>query len=195
MNAIGIKTAIKKNAVVAVVAIGGGFVGSMIHDSFKISPTTIRAERFEVIGAGRLLSYWGPDSDPQIPAETPKGSLMVFMDTSGTRRCQIGSRIGDYGPELKFYGKDAKARVELGLQVYDDPGLMFSNRNTWRVLLGAIHGDAPDPSEDSWGLRLRSENVRSSIGAYRSYDGTYSASVDLADAQRRWSFPPDPKGH
>ena len=24
---------------------------------------------------------------------------------------------------------------------------MFSNRNTWRLLPGAIHGDAPDPSE------------------------------------------------
>jgi hypothetical protein len=117
---------------------------------------------------------------------------MIFMDTSGKRRCQIGSGIGDYGPELKFYGKDAKARVEPGLAAYDDPGLMFSNGNTWRVLLGAIHGDAPDPSEDSWGLRLRSGNVRSSIGAYRSYDGIRSASVDLTDAQRKWRFPPDP---
>jgi hypothetical protein len=59
MNATGVKAAIKNNAIVAVVAIGGGFVGSMIHDAFKTGPSTIRAERFEVVGAGRPLSYWG----------------------------------------------------------------------------------------------------------------------------------------
>jgi len=189
------RTALKNNAVVTVIAIAGGFIGGIIHDTIKLGPATIRAERFEVVSGRRLLSYWGPDSNPQLPAETPKGTLLVFMDTSGTTRCQIGSRSGDQGPELKFYGRDAKERVGLGLEVYDDPSLMFRNGSTWRVLLGAIHGDAPGPTEDSWGLQLQTYNAKASIGAYYSLDGTYTGSVDLTDSQyRKWSVQPETKG-
>lgn len=190
---MGINAAVQKNVLVAVIALGGGFVGSMIHDGMRTGSKAIRAERFEVVGTSdKVLGVWGPDSDPRIPDDTQKGILLVFMDTNGKRRCQIGSRVGDYAPELDFYGSDSVERVNLGLAAGEDPILMLRNAVTWRVMLGAIPGDASREPSESWGLRLRSGNVRSNIGAYLRPDGTYRASVDITDEKgRTWSLPPD----
>jgi hypothetical protein len=176
---------------VAVIALGGGFVGSMIHDWMRTGSKAIRAERFEVVGtSGNVLSVWGPDSDPKIPSETPKGILLVFMDTNGKRRCQVGSSVGDYAPELNFYGSDSAERVNLGLTEGEDPILMFRNAVTWRVMLGAMPGDVPSrESSDSWGLRLR--NMRSNIGAYAEPDGRVFVVV-RDEKGRTWSLPPHP---
>ena len=76
----------------AVVALIGGFIGSAMHGWVKSNADTIQAKRFDVVAtSGKVLSFWGPDADPQIPASTPKGVLLVFMDLNGTRRCKIGS--------------------------------------------------------------------------------------------------------
>jgi len=128
-----IRTALQTHAAVAVVAICGGFLGATLHDWMKSAPANIRAKRFEVVGpTGKILSYWGPDSDPQIPAATNKGVLLVFMDPNGVRRCQFGASVGNYGPELLFYGKDGPSetrpqqylpqpRFNIGLGYNDDP--------------------------------------------------------------------------
>jgi hypothetical protein len=186
---------------VAAIAVCGGFLGSTIHEWAKSSPTTIRARRFEVLSpAGATLSYWGPDNNPTIPAATPTGALLVFIDTNGIRRCQVGSRPGDFGPELVFYGKDgpsetrpsvyrSQERFSIALGSFEDPILSMHGHGLQRVSLGAIHGDAqPDPTEDQWGLSLRAGAVRegeprpgADIGFFRRWDGSYHSLVTLND--------------
>jgi hypothetical protein len=190
---MGFSAAFQKNVIVAVVALGGGFAGSMIHDWMRKGSKAIRAERFEVVGtSGNVLSVWGPDSDPKIPVETPKGILLVFMDANGKRRCQVGSSVGDYAPELNFYGSDSAERVNLGLTAAgEDPILVFRNAVTWRVQLGAMPGDvASRESSDTWRLQLRS-GKRSNIGAYAEPDGRVSVNV-TDEKGRTWSLPPHP---
>jgi len=102
-----IGTGFQKNAMVAVVAVAGGYLGSVLHERISTNSGVLRAQRFEVVGSsGNILSYWGPDSNPQIPATTPKGTILVFMDLHGVRRFQLGSRVGDYVPEFQLYGED-----------------------------------------------------------------------------------------
>ena len=197
---------------VAAIALVAGFLGSLMHDWMRggtvataasSTPEVLRAKRFEVLSAsGQTLSYWGPDSDPHIPASTPRGVLLVFMDTKGTRRSQIGSRIGDFGPELLFYDKDgplpgdqrriSEPRFALSLGYGDDPGLAMRGKTSWRILLGAEHGDAPDPSEDTWGLRIRG-GTTSEVGmsGIRTYFGQYTSGVLVRDKDESWSIPPD----
>jgi hypothetical protein len=202
VNPTRISAAIRKNAVVAVVALTGGFVGSAVRDWVKSNSDTIQAKRFEVVAAtGKVLSFWGPDADPQIPAATPKGVLLVFKDLNGTRRCQIGSRLGDYGPELLFYDPDgpsegrrqySEARFSVGLGYNHDAVLGMRNRTAWRVLLGAEHGDAPSPSEDTWGLRIRGgATSEAGVFGYRTYFGSYTAGVFVRDKEASWSMPSD----
>jgi hypothetical protein len=45
------KTAIQGNAIVAVVAICGGYFGAVVRDWIRTAPQIVRAKRFEVIGA------------------------------------------------------------------------------------------------------------------------------------------------
>jgi len=173
----------------------------------KSAPASIRAKRFEIVGpSGKILSYWGPDSDPQIPAATPKGVLLVFMDPNGVRRCQVGAGVGNYSPELQFYGKDGPSetkpqqylphpRFSIGLGYNDDPGLAMRDQSVERIVLGAVHGDAPGPSEDTWCLSLREPvttlvRSRASLCAYRALDGTHGAETLIIDRDRRWSLPP-----
>jgi len=40
---------IKRNAIVALLAVAGGYLGGVLHDIQNRNRTTIRAERFEVI--------------------------------------------------------------------------------------------------------------------------------------------------
>lgn len=207
-----LRTAVLNKVGVAVIAAGAGFLGSVIHDwtrsrtvaaATSPAPDVVRAKRYEVVnGSGRVLSYWGPDSDPQIPAKTGRGVLMVFMDLNGTRRCQIGSRIGDYGPELLFYDKDGPSEGKrrqyteprFGVSLYDneDAVLAMRNRSSWRILLGAEHGDAPDPSEDTWGLRIRGgATSEAGLTGYRTYFWQYTAGIWVRDKQESWSLPVD----
>jgi hypothetical protein len=193
-----LRTATIEKASVAVIALVAGLLGGVIHDWMRggtvepaasSTPDVLRAKRFEVISAsGQTLSYWGPDSDPHIPASTPRGVLLVFMDVKGTRRCQIGSRIGDFGPELLFYDKDgplpgnqrqySDPRFAVGLGYNDDPALAMRNKTSWRILLGAQHGDAPDPSEDTWSLRIRGgQTAEAGVTGYRTYFGQYTAGL------------------
>jgi hypothetical protein len=191
-----IRAAIQKNAVITVLALCAGFVGSALHERMKTNPKTTRAERFEVVDAsGKVLSFWGLDNDPKIPASTPKGTLLAFMNAKGQRGCELGSRTGDHGPTLNFYDRDRIERVTLALSKGDDPILAFSSSKIeGTVLLGTIaSADDPDKPGDSWGLRLRSGNVRSSITASEWFDGTHRAGVTVRDEERRyWTFPPDP---
>jgi hypothetical protein len=179
---------------VAVVALGAGFVGSVARDWIATTPRTIRAKRFEVIGAAdETLSYWGPDSDPRIPSTTPKGILLVFMDPSGSRRCQIGSRIGDYGPELLLYDKGGPSqvrrqeyvvdpRVSLTLGFNGDPLLAMRDHSTWRVFLGAEHGDAPSVRDDDWRIMFRSRtNAMCGMGTHGVSSEKSQAYVSVSD--------------
>ncbi len=206
-----LQTEIINKTVVAVIAVVAGLLGGVIHDLMRGGPVTaaasstpdvLRAKRFEVISAsGQTLSYWGPDSDPHIPASTPRGVLLVFMDVKGTRRCQIGSRIGDFGPELLFYDKDgplsgdqhySEPRFRVSLGYNDDAGLAMRNRDSWRIFLGAEHGDAPSPSEDTWGLRVRGgPTSEAGITGYRTYFGQYTAGIVVRDKEESWSLPVD----
>ncbi len=206
------RTALLQRAGVAVIALVAGFLGGEVNDWMRgqgligsaSSPEVLRAKRFEVISAsGQTLSYWGPDSDPHIPASTPRGVLLVFMDVKGTRRCQIGSRIGDFGPELLFYDKDgplpgdqrriSEPRFSVSLGYNDDATLAMRNRDSWRILLGAEHGDAPDPTEDTWRLRIRGGSTsEAGITGYRTYFGQYTAGVWVSDNKAEsWSLPTD----
>jgi hypothetical protein len=189
-----IRAAIQKNAVMTVLALCAGFVGSALHGWMKTSPEAVRAERFEVVDtSGKVLSFWGPDNDPTIPASTPKGTLLAFMNAKGQKGCELGSRTGDYGPTLNFYDRDRRERVRLALSQGDDPFLGFSSSKIeGTVLLGTIEGDVvTDKPGDSWGLQLRSGNVRSSIAASEWFDGTHRAGVSVKDEEGRyWSFPP-----
>ena len=199
-----LRTAILKNVGVAAIAIAAGFFGSVIHDWTRVKHDVVRARRFEVVnGSGTIMSYWGPDANPQIPAATPKGVILVFIDPNGVRRCEIGSSPGDFGPELKFYGKLGPSEIRpqkylpeprfaVGLFAGDDPVLAIRGRDAWRITLGAEHGDAPDPSEDTWGLRIRGGATSSAgVTGYRTYFGQYTAGVWARDKGDSWSLPPD----
>ncbi len=196
----------------AAIALAAGFFGGLMHDwmrggtvatAVSATPEVLRAKRFEVLSAsGQTLSYWGPDSDSHIPASTPRGVLLVFMDTKGTRRSQIRSRVGDFGPELLFYDKNgslpgdqhrlSEPRFSLSLGYNDDPGIAMRGTTSWRIFLGAEHGDAPDPYEDTWGLRIRggtTSEVR--MAGIRTYFDQYTSGVLVRDKEGSWSIPPD----
>jgi hypothetical protein len=166
MDVMHIGATVQRNTVVALVAVAGGFVGSVLHDLIKAKSTTVRAERFEVVeSSGRLVSYWGPDADPHIPSTTPKGAILVFVDPHGVRRCQIGSRVGDCGPELLFYDSDgppakpqqnsAQPRLSIGLGSTGSPTLNMHGHDGDRMDLGAMYGDVDGEPELGWGLSFR----------------------------------------
>jgi hypothetical protein len=148
-----VKKTVQRYAVVLLLAVAGGFLGSSFHEWIRADSEVVRAKRYEVIGAsGKILSYWGPDSNPSLPAETPKGIILVFLDADGVRRAQIGSGIGSYAPELLFYGREGRPengaagyspepRFRIGLGYNEDPFLTMRDRRARRVLLGAYHGD------------------------------------------------------
>jgi hypothetical protein len=187
-------TAIHKNAVIAVLACCAGFVGSAVRGWIDKIPETIRAERFEVIDtSGNVVSSWGPDNRPGIPASTPKGTLLTFMNAKGQRGCELGSESGSQGPTLSFYDRDGVRRVGLSLTMGDDPILGLSGSKIERaVILGAIKGDVwIDRPGNSWGLTLRSGKAESTIGAVEPGGGTHWAGVQVKDEKGRyWNFPP-----
>ncbi len=200
VDTMSIRAAIKQNIVVGIVAVGGGFLGSALHDPVIAKPATIRAERFEVIEpSGRLLSYWGPDADRNIPATTPKGTLLVFLDSHGVPRFQAGTNNGDYSPHLLFYGADrpadlpgryrAQPRFSLGLGETGSPTLHMRGAEGDRVELGAVYGDVSGQRELGWALSFAAREVRAeaSIGYSRWGTGNYQSGVTLTDgAGKRW---------
>jgi hypothetical protein len=198
------RTTILKNAAVTLIAATAGFFGSVIHDWTGDSHEVFRAKRFEVVdGSGAVLSYWGPDSNPQIPVTTPKGVILAFIDPKGVRRCEVGSQAGDFGPELKFYDESgpseikprrsvAEPRFAVSLFYADDPVLAMRGRDAWRIELGAEHGDAPSPGEDTWSLRIRGGPASEAmVTGYKTYFGHYGAGVLLRDNAQSWSLPAD----
>src|SRR5260370_1764787 len=116
-----IRTAILEKTSIAVIEIADGFLGSVLHDWVRgrtASPAAsaplevLRAKRYEVVNdSGGVLSFWGPDNDPSIPAMTPKGTLLVFMNAKGQRGVEFGSRTGDKGPTLEFVDRNHRRRV------------------------------------------------------------------------------------
>ena len=200
MDVMCIGATVKRNIVVALVAVAGGFVGSALHDLIKAKPTTIRAERFEVVeSSGRLISYWGPDADPNIPSTAPKGTLLVFLDPHGVRRCQIGSSVGDYSPKLLFYGTDgppdkpqrydAQPRLSIALGWTGSPVLNMRGQDGDQMALGAMYGDVYPDREHGWGLAFRAWAVpaTAAMGYGRWLDGSYRSYVNLTDgAGRSW---------
>ena len=198
MDAMHIGTTIKRNIVVGIVAVAGGFVGSALHDRIRPRATTIRAERFEVVEpSGRLASYWGSDADPNI--KTQKGTLLIFLDPHGVRRCQIGSRASDYSPELLFCGIDgppdkpqrygAQPLLRVGLGWTDSPTLSMRGRDGDKMALGAMYGDVYGERELGWGLSFRAwePSATADIGYMRWWDGTYRSSVALNNgAGKHW---------
>lgn len=189
-------------APVALVSACFGFLGSLAHDWVRSVQKVVRAERFEVVDAGKLVSYWGPDSDPQMPASTPKGVIMVFMDLNGVRRAELGSSPGDNGPELRFFDHNGPSearfrrvvpepRFVVRLGYNDDPELGMRGPKDWRVTLGAAHGDMPDPAEDSWALHIRGgQTADASVVAGRSSSGQDGAGVRVRQNGKSWSLPP-----
>jgi hypothetical protein len=186
--------AFRTYGMVAVVALCAGFLGSASYECLRAASGTVRAKRFEVVSpAGRLLSFWGQDDDPSLPATTPKGTLLVFMNAKGQRGAELGSVTGNNGPTLNFYDRTHRQRVRLGLTQGDDPFLGFSsNAREGSVFLGSLHGDVwTDKPGDSWGLRLRSGNVRAAITAVEWSDGTNRAGVTVVDERGISVFPPE----
>jgi hypothetical protein len=188
---------------VAAIALVAGFLGSMMHDWMRgvtvtaatsSLPDVLRAKRYEVVSeSGRILSYWGPD-DSKLPASTPRGTLLVFMNARGERGVEFGSRTGDKGPTLNFYDRNHRERVRLALSQGDDPLLGLSSTDVdGVVLLGTIEGDVwTDKPGDSWGLRLRSRKARSTIFAGQWRDGIHRAGVRIGDDRGTWALPSDP---
>ena len=183
------------------VGIVSGFLGGVAHDRAQSGKDVVRAQRFEVVsGAGKILSYWGPDSNPLIPVTTQKGVILVFLDQASVRRCEIGAQPG---PELKFYDKfgpsDVKTanpvpqpRFAVGLFDNGDPELAMRSRDDWRVTLGAEHGDVFDPGEDTWSLRIRGGTTSEAIvTGYKTFLGRYGAGVLVRDLGHSWTMPTD----
>jgi hypothetical protein len=185
---------------VGIVAVAGGFFGSVLHDLIGAKPTTVRAERFEVIErSGRVLSYWGADADRNIPPTTPRGTLLVFFDSHAVRRLQLGAATGNHSPELLFYGKDgppdtperydAQPRFSIGLGWTDSPTLSMRGRDGDRMELGAMYGDVDGERELGWALSFRAwkPSATATIGYTRWWDGTYRSSVALDNgAGKQW---------
>lgn len=196
---------IRKGFIVFAIAVAGGFLGGVLRESTKHSSEVIRASRFEVLGpSGKVLSYWGPDSDRLIPAATPKGILLVFMDPEGVRRAQIGGSLGSYAPELLFYGKDGplengsrkytpEPRLNVGLGYNDDPFLTMRDYMSPRVLLGASHGDAPSAQEDDWRIAFVSRTgAVAYLGTHGVDSGRSQAFVSVrSDKGQSSALPPD----
>jgi hypothetical protein len=198
-----LRTAVLKNFGVAVMGLGSGFLGGVAHDRVQSGKDVMRAQRFEVVsGAGKILSYWGTDSNPLIPVTTPKGVILVFLDHEGVRRCEIGSQPGGFAPELKFYDRLGPSEVKttnpvpqprfsVALFDNDDPELAMRGRDDWRVTLGAEHGDVFDPGEDTWSLRIRGGATSEAIvTGYKSFTGRYGAGVLVRDLEHSWTMPP-----
>jgi hypothetical protein len=185
-------------------AIAGGFCGSVLHDWVKGQTDVVRARRYEVLGpAGKVLSYWGPDDSPRIQPGTPKGIILVFVDPSGVRRAQFGTGLGSYVPELLFFGKEGllrngppeispEPRFSVGLGYDEDPFLTMRSRNGWRVLLGAAHGDAPSPGDDDWGISFVTRTgANAYVGTHGVNPGASQAFVTVRDDKgQSWSVPP-----
>jgi hypothetical protein len=193
MDVMHIGASVSHNIIVAIIAVGGGFVGGLLHDLIQPKPSTLRAERFEVVDrSGRIASYWGPDADPQIPNTTPRGTLLVFSDPHGVRRCQIGSRAGDTGPELLFFGRGGPTdgpRVGIELGGTGSPSLHMRGQGGDKMDLGAMYGDVSGRPELGWGLSFRAWDVQASagIGYSRWWDGTYRSAVSLTNgAGKTW---------
>jgi len=184
---------VRRDLVVIVIFVAGGFLGSVLHDSVKTKPTTIRAERFEVVDvSGHLVSYWGPDASPQMSHTTPRGTILVFMDRAGLRRFQVGSRAGDTSPELLFFGPGGPAdgpRVGIELGGTGSPSLHLRGQEGDKMDLGAMYGDVSGKRELGWGLSFRAWEVPASagIGYGRWWDGTYRSYVSLTNgAGKTW---------
>ena len=198
MSIIG--SAVKRYLVVAIIAVAGGFLGSVLHDLSTAKPTTVRAERFEVVErSGRVLSYWGPDADRNIPPATPRGTLLVFFDSHAVRRLQLGAVTGNYSPHLRFYDKDgppdtplrydAQPRLNVGLGWTGSPVLRMRGGHGDSVVLGAMYGDVYGERELGWGLSFRAwePSATADIGYTRWWDGTYRSSVTLNNgAGKHW---------
>lgn len=196
-----IGTSFRERAAVAVIAIASGVLGSVLYDLIKPKPTTIRAERFELLDPpGRLVSFWGPDGNHRIPSTSSKGALLVFEDPHGRRRCQIGSRIGDYGPELMFYGADGPSdkperfdsvpRVSIGLGGTGSPMLNMRGTRGDQMTLGAMYGDVPGEPEGGWGISFRAWDIqaRAAMGYRHSWDGSYQSGITLSDGRgKSWN--------
>jgi hypothetical protein len=189
---IAIKEGLRTYGMVAVVALCAGFLGAASYEWVIGMPGTVRANRFEVVSpGGRLLSFWGKDDDPSIPASTPKGTLLVFMNAKGQRGAEFGSVTGNNGPTMNFYDRNHRQRVRLALTQGDDPFLGFSsNERDGSVFLGSLHDDLwTDKPGDSWGLELRSGNVRATLTAVEWFDGTNRAGVTVQDERGVSAFP------
>ena len=190
-----IQPALKRHIVVAILGIASGFLGSILHDLTSPRSTTVRAERFEVVErSGRVLSYWGPDSDRGISPTTPRGTLLVFLDSHSVRRLELGARTGDSSPQLLFYDKDgppdapkhnvAQPRFSVDLGSTGSPVLIMRGGHGDRVTLGAHYGDV-GWEELGWALSFRAWEPRATadIGYTRLHDGTYQSSVTLNNGQ------------
>jgi len=194
---------IQKYGAIFVIAIAGGFLGSSLHERVSADSDVVRAKRYEVIGqSGKVLSYWGPDSNPGLQSEIPKGVLLVFMDPDGVRRAQIGSSIGNYAPELLFYGRQGPSeggprspepRFRIGLGYNDDPLLTMLDGRARRVLLGAYHGDAPSAQEDDWRIAFLSRTGAAAyLGTHGVNSGRSQAFATVRDDKGlSWSLPTD----
>jgi hypothetical protein len=83
------KTAVLKNFGLAMVGLVSGFLGGVAHDQAQARKDVVRAQRFEVVsGAGKILSYWGPDSNPLMPVTAPKESSLF----SSTREACVAAK-------------------------------------------------------------------------------------------------------
>lgn len=198
---------IQKNSVILLIAIAGGFLGGNMRDTISTRSEVVRAKRYEVIGAsGKVLSYWGPDSDPLIPGATPKGMLLVFLDPDGVRRAQIGGSVGDYAPQLLFYAKGTPSedgrgrfpvepRLNVGLGHTGDAFLTMRDDKGVRVLLGADSGDVSNTQEDDWRLAFISRTgAVAYLGTHGEGSGKSQALVSVRDDNgQAKTFPPDSK--
>ncbi len=182
-----------QKAGIAGIALVAGFLGSLVHDWVRDVTSTrgvnevLRAQRYEIVSrSGRVLSYWGPDDDPNIPASTPRGTLLVFMNEKWTKGGVFGSESGNNGPTLRFYDRNQSERVSLELRQGGDPLLAFNSTNrAGAVLLGAIDQSDlwTDKRGDSWGLRLRSGNAQSIVFASEWTGGMPQSGVIVVGLQ------------
>ena len=109
----------QKYGTILLLAVAGGFCGSSLHEWTKVDSDVIRAKRYEVVGqSGKILRFLGPGRQTRKSRRGPlEECSLVFMDPDGVRRAQIGSRVGDYAPELLFMERRPVGKRNSGVFV------------------------------------------------------------------------------
>lgn len=173
----------------AIVGFLGGLAGNVVRTGgAEAQPTTLRAERFELVDAsGAPVAFWGPDEGQKI--------VLAFIEHNGNQLAALGVESGPTA-FMDFKGRDGKTRFAVQLRnPLEKPSLVLSD-NTYegRVMFGFIPFDAPSPEDDDWALVFRpphSEVGIASLGVLKDHvkQDRYATIRLLGRNGKVWSAP------